>query len=72
MPLLLIVYKALTTLAMTIHGPTTPNVFELEVFGSLVSTKKIALGFLIVEISLFKVHCSANKSFQSFYLVGRT
>ncbi len=53
MPLLLIVYKALTLIAMTIHDLTTLNVFELKVFGSLASMEKIALGFLRVELSYF-------------------
>ncbi len=53
MPLLLIVYKALTLIAMTIHDLTTLNVFELKVFGSLASIEKIALGFLRVELSYF-------------------
>ncbi len=53
MPLLLIVYKALTPIAMTIHDPTTLNVFELKVFGSLASIKKTAFGLLRVGLSLF-------------------
>jgi hypothetical protein len=53
MPLLLIVYKALTPVVMIIHDLTKPNVFELKVFGPLTSTEKIALGFLRVELSLF-------------------
>jgi len=53
MPLLLIVYKALTLIAMTIHDLTTLNVFELKVFGSLASIEKIAFGFLRVELSYF-------------------
>jgi hypothetical protein len=53
MPLLLIVYKALTLIAMTIHDLTTPNVFELKVFGSLASIEKTTLGFLRVELSYF-------------------
>jgi len=53
MPLLLIVYKALTSIAMTIHDLTTSNVFELKVFGSLASIKKTTFNLLRVGLSLF-------------------
>jgi hypothetical protein len=53
MPLLLIVYKALTSIVMTIHDPTTLNVFELKVFGSWLPFKKLHSAFLELDYHFF-------------------
>ncbi len=53
MPPLLIVYHALTPNSTSITSITS-TIVELGVFGSLAFAKKVAIGFIKVEMTLLK------------------
>jgi hypothetical protein len=53
MPLLLIVYHALTTNSRIVTSIAS-IVVELGIFGSLASTKEATMGLIKIELSLFK------------------
>jgi hypothetical protein len=65
MPLFLTIYNSLTLKPITIE-PLDLNTPELGVFGSMASTKEVAMGLFRVELSLYRQITMPTETFNPF------